>query len=76
VFIRCHLLPQSQLESSSHTFLEFSDTLLGGTAQQEAGVESMKAFGVISLDNSLRPLKEHFNNNKSRLRFWALLSPT
>jgi len=44
--------------------------------QQEAKVESMKAFAVTSLDNSLLPLKEHFNKNQSKLRFLALLSPT
>jgi|GEM_PF-5348862 hypothetical protein len=36
----------------------------------------MKAFGVTSLDNTLRPLKEHFNNNQFKLRLLALLSPT
>jgi hypothetical protein len=36
----------------------------------------MKAFGVISLANAIHPLKEYFNDNKFKLRFIALLSPT
>lgn len=31
---------------------------------------------VISLAGTLEPLKEHFNANKHRLRFVALVSPT
>jgi hypothetical protein len=31
---------------------------------------------LISLDRSLQPLKNHFNDDGDRLRFLALLSPT
>jgi len=31
---------------------------------------------VVSLGGSLQPLKDHFNSNKSKRRFLALLSPT
>jgi len=31
---------------------------------------------VVSLGGSLQPLKDHFNRNKSKRRFLALLSPT
>jgi len=31
---------------------------------------------VVSLGGSLRPLKDHFNSNKGKRRFLALLSPT
>lgn len=31
---------------------------------------------VVSLAGSLQPLKDHFNDNKDKLRFLALLSPT
>ncbi len=36
----------------------------------------MEAFSVTSLADSTHPLKEHFNDNKNKLRFLALLSPT
>jgi hypothetical protein len=35
----------------------------------------MELFQVVSLADSLDPLKEYFNENK-RLRFVAILSPT
>jgi hypothetical protein len=31
---------------------------------------------VVSLADSLQPLKEHFNSNRGKLRFLALVSPT
>jgi hypothetical protein len=31
---------------------------------------------VVSLGGSLQPLKDHFNRNRSKRRFLALLSPT
>lgn len=31
---------------------------------------------LVSLADSLQPLKERFNRNRSRLRFLTLLSPT
>jgi hypothetical protein len=31
---------------------------------------------VVSLANSLQPLKDHFNGNNARLRFLVLVSPT
>ncbi len=35
-----------------------------------------QSIKLISLDRSLQPLKNHFNDNSKRLRFLALLSPT
>jgi hypothetical protein len=35
-----------------------------------------KSIELTSLDRSLQPLKNHFNDNSKRLRFLALLSPT
>jgi len=35
----------------------------------------MSAFGIISLADSIQPLKEYFDDNKNRLRFLAVLSP-
>jgi hypothetical protein len=43
------------------------------------GMEFMgidKSIQLISLDKSLLPLKNHFNDNSGRLQFLALLSPT
>jgi hypothetical protein len=31
---------------------------------------------IIALDNSLNPLKNQFNDNKEKIRFLSLLSPT
>lgn len=31
---------------------------------------------IITLDNSLDPLRDQFNDNKERIRFLSLLSPT
>jgi hypothetical protein len=31
---------------------------------------------LVSLSRSLRPLKEHFNGSRGKLRFLALVSPT
>jgi hypothetical protein len=36
----------------------------------------MTAAQVVSLGNSLQPLKEHFNRSRGKTRFIALLSPT
>jgi len=36
----------------------------------------MRASRIISLARSADPLKEHFNANRGRLRFLAVLSPT
>lgn len=36
----------------------------------------MAATQILSLADSLQPLKEHFNSNSGKLRFVALLSPT
>jgi ribosomal protein S15P/S13E len=36
----------------------------------------MKPLDVTSLADSIQPLKEHFNSNKAKLRFLALVSPT
>jgi hypothetical protein len=35
-----------------------------------------ESIELISLDRSLQPLKNHFNDNSDYLRFLALLSPT
>jgi hypothetical protein len=35
-----------------------------------------ESIELVSLANSLQPLKDYFNNNKSKRRFLALLSPT
>ena len=35
-----------------------------------------KQLKLLSLTDSLQPLKKHFNKNIDRLRFLALLSPT
>jgi hypothetical protein len=35
-----------------------------------------ESIELISLDRSLQPLKNHFNDNDDLLRFLALLSPT
>jgi hypothetical protein len=43
---------------------------MGTQASPEESVE------VVSLGGSLQPLKDHFNSNKNKLRFLALLSPT
>jgi hypothetical protein len=34
------------------------------------------AVEVVSLADSLQPLKDHFNSKKDKLRFLALVSPT
>jgi hypothetical protein len=35
-----------------------------------------ESIELVALANSLQPLKDHFNNNKNKRRFLALLSPT
>ncbi len=37
---------------------------------------TMTVRQVVSLADSLQPLREHFNSNRGKLRFVALLSPT
>jgi len=43
---------------------------MGTQASPEESVE------VVSLGGSLQPLKDHFNSNRNKPRFLALLSPT
>lgn len=38
--------------------------------------ESESKPGLTSLEQSVEPLRNHFNSNKDRLRFVAILSPT
>jgi hypothetical protein len=42
------------------------------------GMESTpdESVEVVPLGGSLQPLKDHFNSNKGKHRFLALLSPT
>ena len=35
-----------------------------------------QTLDMITLDNTLDPLKERFNTNSRKIRFMALLSPT
>jgi hypothetical protein len=39
-------------------------------------MRSMEARDIVSLRESLQPLKDHFNANKGRIRFLAVVSPT
>jgi hypothetical protein len=39
-------------------------------------MESKELLELISLENSLAPLKNRFNEHKNRRRFIALLSPS
>jgi hypothetical protein len=39
-------------------------------------MESKELLELISLENSLTPLKNRFNEHKSKMRFIALLSPS
>lgn len=41
-----------------------------------AKVDEKPTKKLISLADSLKPLKDHFNANKHRVRFVTLLSPT
>jgi hypothetical protein len=38
--------------------------------------EQSKIFPLLSLADSLQPLRQYFNQNSDRLQFLALLSPT
>ncbi len=39
-------------------------------------MDSNQANQIVTLKDSLNPLKLQFNNNKEKIRFLALLSPT
>jgi hypothetical protein len=40
------------------------------------GTSDASSVEVVSLARSLRPVKDYFNQNKDKVRFVALLSPT